>query len=459
MFNVVEQKAESEVRGGILTCDITWVRISGDTHQHCSALQDVIDILKTMGRLLDQEVECWVVVRLDSVEVVKNVFWVGAVDWNVRNFHGFTYSTHRGTTYNAYLIRDKRIALVDSVYAPFSEEMVQRIREIVDPSKIEYVVANHVETDHSGAISRILELAPNAKVVGTARCKEGVQKHYFGDWDFQVVKTGDEINLGEKSLRFLEAPMLHWPDSMFTYIEKDALLLPNDAFGQHLATSKRFDDEVDERILMEEAAKYYANILWPFSQLITRKIEEVQRMGLKINTIAPSHGIIWRSNPTRIVEAYLKWAAGEARKRTLIVYDTMWESTEKMARAILEGVRSLGVEAMLVRLPLSDRGDIIKELLDAKGLLIGSSTINNGPLPTLAPFLEELRGLKPSNKIAATFGSYGWGGGAVKAVEDALGRAGIQVVSPSLTVKWVPDVDELRRCFEFGKEFARKVLE
>jgi len=392
-----------------------------------------------------------------SVKVLENIFWVGAVDWNVRNFHGFTYSTHRGTTYNAYLIVDEKAALIDSVYGPFAKEMIEKIREIINPSKIDYVVANHVETDHSGAISEILKLAPKAKVLGTARCKEGLQKHYFGNWDFQVVKTGDEISLGERSLRFIEAPMLHWPDSMFTYVEKDALLLPNDAFGQHLATSKRFDDEVDEKILMEEASKYYANILWPFSQLVIRKIEEIQKLGLKISMIAPSHGIIWRSNPTKIVEAYLKWAKGEAGRKILVVYDTMWGSTEKMAKAIVDGISSEGVETMLFRLPVSDRGDIIKELLEARGILIGSSTINNGVLPTVAPFLEEMQGLRPRNKMAAAFGSYGWGGGAAKTVEESLKKAGMEIVAPALTVNWVPNKSEIQKCFEFGKEFAEKV--
>jgi len=394
---------------------------------------------------------------MSSIEVLENIFWVGAADWNVRHFHGFTYSTHRGTTYNAYLIVDKKTALIDTVYGPFAGEMIERIREIIDPSEIDYVVANHVETDHSGAIYEILKLAPKAKVVGTARCREGLQKHYFGNWDFHVVKTGDEISLGERGLKFIEAPMLHWPDSMFTYIEKDALLLPNDAFGQHWATSKRFDDEVDEKILMEEAAKYYANILWPFSLLVIRKIEEIQKLGLKINMIAPSHGIIWRSNPTRIVEAYLRWARGEAGKRVLVVYDTMWGSTEKMAKAIVEGISSEGVETTLFRLPFSDRGDIIKELLETKGILIGSSTINNGVLPTLAPFLEELQGLRPRNKMAAAFGSYGWGGGAVKTIEEKLVKAGMEIAAPALTVKWVPDNNEIQKCLEFGKEFAKKV--
>ncbi len=394
---------------------------------------------------------------MTPIKVLENIFWVGAVDWNIRHFHGFAYSTHRGTTYNAYLIVDEKTVLIDTVHSLFAEEMIERIREITDPSKIDYLVANHVEKDHSGAISEILKLAPQAKVVGTARCKEGLQKHYFGNWNFQVVKTGDEISLGERSLKFIEAPMLHWPDSMFTYIEKDALLLPNDGFGQHLATSKRFDDEVNERVLMDEAAKYYANILWPFSRLVIRKIEEVQKQGLKINMIAPSHGIIWRSNPTKIIEAYLSWAKGEARRKILVVYDTMWGSTEKMAKAIIEGIRSEGVETLLFRIPLTDRGDIIKELLEAKGILIGSSTINNGVLPEVAPFLEEMQGLRPINKIAATFGSYGWGGGAVKTIEEKLEKAGMEIVAPALTVKWVPDKNEIQKCFDFGKEFAKKV--
>ncbi len=394
---------------------------------------------------------------MSAVKILDDVYWVGVVDWNVRNFHGFTYSTHRGTTYNSYLIIDEKIALVDSVYGLYSSEMIEKIREVTDPSKIDYVVANHVEPDHSGAISEILKLAPRAKIIGTSRCKEGLQKHYFGNWDFEVVKTGDEISLGERTLRFIEAPMLHWPDSMFTYIEKDALLLPNDAFGQHLAASKRYDDEVDQGILMEEAAKYYANILWPLSPLVTRKIEEVTGLGLAIKMIAPSHGIIWRSNPTKIVEAYLRWARGDSRQRILIVYDTMWGSTEKMAKAILNGINSEGVEVSLFRLPFSDRGDIFKELLEARGILVGSSTINSNILPTVSAFLDEIMGLKPLNKVAAAFGSFGWGGGAVKTIEGAFGKAGMTITVPALTVKWVPDVDELQKCFEFGREFARKL--
>jgi flavorubredoxin len=394
---------------------------------------------------------------MSAVEIVKNISWVGAVDWNVRSFHGFTYSTHRGTTYNSYLIMDDKITLVDTVFGPFGNEMLEKIAEITNPAKIDYVIANHVETDHSGAIPEIMRIAPNATVIGTARCREGLQKHYFGNWNFQVVKTGDEISLGSKTLKFIEAPMLHWPDSMFTYVPEDSLLLPNDAFGQHLATSRRFNDEVDQAILMEEAAKYYANILWPLSAMVARKIEEISKMGLPIRMIAPSHGVIWRDRPLQIVESYLRWAKGEARKRILVVYDTMWGSTEKMAKMIMKGIISEGVETSLFRLPYSDRGDIFKELLDAECLVIGSSTINNSILPTVSPFLDELVGLKPVNKTAAAFGSFGWGGGAVKTIEDSIAKAGIRNIVPSLAVKWAPDTLELQKCFEFGKEIAQKI--
>jgi anaerobic nitric oxide reductase flavorubredoxin len=394
---------------------------------------------------------------LSPVKVLENIYWVGVVDWNVRHFHGFAYSTQRGTTYNAYLIIDKKVALVDTVEHPFAEEMIERIREVIDPSKIDYIIANHVESDHSGSIKEILKYAPNATLVGTANCKAGLEKHYFGNWKFQTVKTGDTLSLGDRTLTFLEAPMLHWPDSMFTYIEKDALLLPNDGFGQHLASSKRFDDEVDQSILMWEAAKYYANILWLYSSVVLRKLEEVKKLGLKIDMIAPSHGLIWRKDPMKIVKAYQRWASGEADKKVMIVYDTMWKSTEKMAKAMLEGIKSEGVEATLYRLPVSDEGDIIGELLNTKGLLVGSATINNGVLQTVAPFLREMEGLRPKNKIAAAFGSYGWGGGATAAIEKSLKSAGMELVAPAITVNWVPDAAELQKCYEYGREFAKKV--
>ncbi|MEJ5292470.1 MAG: flavodoxin domain-containing protein [Candidatus Methanosuratincola sp.] len=394
---------------------------------------------------------------MSKIELAEGIYWVGAVDWDVRNFHGFSYTTHRGTSYNAYLIVDEKVALVDTVYKPFAGEMVRRISDVVDPSRIDYIVMNHVESDHSSSLTEMMGLAPKAKIFGTARCKAGLEKHYFCKMDFQTVRTGDELRLGRRTLMFIEAPMLHWPDSMFTYVKEDGILMPNDAFGQHLASSGRFDDEVDAHVLMEEAAKYYANILLPLSPLVKKKIDEILAMKVPISMIAPSHGIIWKKDPLKIVNAYAKWAAGETEKRVIIAYDTMWGSTEKMARAILEGIRSEGVEARIYRFPYSDSSDIIGELLEAGGLLVGSSTINNGILPTLAPFLVDVKGLKPKGRKAAAFGSYGWMGGATDEIEAALKAAGMEIVMPALKVNWVPTEEELKRCEEFGREFARKL--
>lgn len=396
---------------------------------------------------------------MNPCEIKKNIYWVGAIDWNVRNFHGHTYTTKRGTTYNAYLIVDEKIALVDTVYGPFSDEMIERIREIIKPEKIDYIIANHVETDHSGAIPALLKLCPKAKLIGTAKCKEGLFKNYYIDMDFQVVKTGDKLKLGKRTLTFLEAPMIHWPDSMFTYCHKEELLLPNDAFGQHYATSKRFDDEVNEAELMDEAAKYYANILIPLGSIILRKIEEVQKMNISIDMIAPSHGIIWRKDPMKIVKAYLSWARNETREKIVVVYETMWGATEKMARKIAEGITDAGVEVKLFDVAQSDRTEVIKEMLDAKGYVIGSSTHDNDMLPNIAGFLEFLKGLTPKNRIGCAFGSYGWGSGAVKNIENVLKETGIEIVQSSLNVKYAPDKDEYVRCYEFGKGVANKVKE
>jgi flavorubredoxin len=392
-------------------------------------------------------------------QIMPDIYWVGAVDWNVRNFHGHTYTTKRGTTYNAYLIKDEKITLVDTVYGPFAGEMIEKIRQIVDPAKIDYIIANHVETDHSGALPAILKLCPKAKVIGTAKCKEGLYRNYYVDMDFQAVKSGDKVKLGKRTLTFLEAPMIHWPDSMFTYCPEEELLMPNDAFGQHYATSARFDDEVDQFELMDEAAKYYANILIPLGPIILKKLEEVQKMNIPIKMIAPSHGIIWRRDPMKIVKAYLSWASNETREKAVVVYETMWGATEKMARSIIEGIADAGVEAKLFDIASSDRTEVIKEMLDAKGYVIGSSTHDNDMLPTIAGFLEFLKGLKPKNRVAAAFGSYGWGGGAVKSIEEELKASGIAIAQPAISAQYAPDKSQIQQCYEFGKNFANAVKE
>lgn len=394
---------------------------------------------------------------MSATKLMEGIYWVGAVDWNLRYFHGPAYSTHRGATYNAYLIIDDQVTLVDTVYRPFTEELINHISEIIDPAKIDNVVINHIETDHSGAFPEIMKIVPNARVFCTQRGMEGLKKHFYLDCNYHVVKTGDVISTGKKSLTFIEAPMLHWPDSMFTYIKEDALLMPNDAFGQHIATSHRFDDEVDMNEVMEEAAKYYANILLPLSTLVLKKLEEVTKMGIDIKMIAPSHGIIWRKDPGRIIEAYLNWARGEAERKVLVVYDTMWGSTEKMAKAVLEGVASTGVPVKLFKLSSSDHNDIMKELMNARAIVLGSPTMNNGILPTMATMIEEMKALKPRNRVGVVFGSYGWGGGAIKYIEDKFREAGVELIEDGLGFKWVPSEEELSQCVELGKRIAARV--
>ena len=394
---------------------------------------------------------------MTKVELTNNIYWVGVIDWNIRDFHGYT--TKRGTTYNAYLIIDKKTALIDTVKYSFSNELIEKISEIVNLEKIDYIVINHVEMDHSSSLPEIIKYARKAEIVATQRGKDGLIKHYGVGLNVKTVKTGDELKLGKRTLRFIEAPMLHWPDSMFTYVVEDGILMPNDAFGQHLASSQRFDDEVDESILMEEATKYYANILMPFASLIIRKIQELTKMRIPINMIAPSHGIIWRSNPSKIVKAYLDWSKGIQKNKVVIVYDTMWGSTDKMARAIAEGVAKHGVNVKFFKLRDSDTSEIVAEILDAKAVIVGSPTLNNSMFPSVSAFLTYITGLKPKGKIWAFFGSYGWGGGAVKKMVEIARNAGFEIYESTLEVKYVPTEDELESCFKFGEEIAEKYIQ
>ncbi len=390
-----------------------------------------------------------------KIELDKDIYWVGAIDWNIRDFHG--YITSRGSTYNAYLITDEKTALVDTVKHMFCDDLVRHVKEITDPEKIDYIIINHVEMDHSSSLPIMAKLCKNATIIASERGKEAILEHYGEGYNVKTVKTGDEIKLGKHTLKFVEAPMLHWPDSMFTYIAENKLLMPNDAFGQHLATNQRFDDEVDEHILMEEATKYYANILMPLGQLITKKIQEVVKAGLTCSMIAPSHGIIWRKDPSKIINAYLEWSANKAKQKIVIVYDTMWGSTDKMARSIAEGASSQGVEVKLLKLRSADKSEVVAEILDAKAVLVGSPTLNNGIFPTVGAFLVYVTGLKPKDKIWSFFGSFGWGGGAVRNMVDIARKAGFEVAEPSLEIKYVPDEGDLAKCFDLGKQIAAKV--
>ncbi|MGI6358808.1 MAG: FprA family A-type flavoprotein [Bacillota bacterium] len=390
-------------------------------------------------------------------QIAENIYWVGVVDWDIRYFHGPAFSTHRGTTYNAYLIMDEEVTLVDTVYTPFAQQLLQNISEIVDPAKIARVISNHSEIDHSGALPTVMAVAKDAKLYCTAKGAEFLEQQFHQGWDYNVVKSFDELNLGKRTLTFLEAPMLHWPDSMFTYIKEDGILMPNDAFGQHYASSGRFDDEVGMAIVMQEATKYYANILTPFSRLVAKKLQEVGELQLPINMICPSHGIIFRQDPGRIVQAYQQWSTAPGRQKVVIAYDTMWESTAKMADAIAAGVASQGVEYQLFRISKSDRNEVITAIQSAKAVAIGSPTINRGMLATVAPLLDDLAGLKPTGKIAVAFGSDGWGGGSINAINQYLQKIGWQLLNDGLAVRWNPDQNALAAAKELGVQLAEAV--
>jgi anaerobic nitric oxide reductase flavorubredoxin len=390
-------------------------------------------------------------------ELSKGLYWVGYVDWTLRNFHGHELSTHRGSSYNAYLIVDEKIVLVDTVWGPYTERLLENIREIIDPAKIDIVVTNHSEMDHSGALPAVMRYTPNATVVVSKRGRESVEGHYHQPWHFQAVQTGDKVNIGKRDLVFIEAPMLHWPDSMFTYLTGDNILMSNDAFGQHYAAASRFNDEVDQEELFEEAIKYYANILTPFSPQVLKKIEEVLALNLPVNMIAPSHGILWRKDPLQIVKQYQKWAAQIAEKTAVITYDTMWDGTRLMAEAIGEGLSSEKVTYKSFLLPASDRNDIVTEIFKAKAVILGSPTFNGGILPTMTPILEDIRGLKFQNKIGAAFGCYGWSGESVKLLEEHLVKSKVAKVVDGVLAKWQPKVEDLAKCRELGAQVGRAI--
>ncbi|UCC66210.1 MAG: FprA family A-type flavoprotein [Deltaproteobacteria bacterium] len=387
-----------------------------------------------------------------KVELKDGIYWVGAVDWNVRDFHG--YSTHKGTTYNAYLVMGGKIALVDTVKAPFYEEMLERIKEIVPPDRISYLIVNHVEMDHSGSLPLVKKALPKVEVLCSPRAEEELKLHYGTEIALTVVKTGDILELGGKSLTFVEVPMVHWPDSMVSYIKEDKVLLPNDAFGHHIASAERFDDELGWEVILPEAAKYYANIVMPYGPQVLKALDALR--GIDIEVIGPSHGIIWRKYIPQIVTTYERWAKGETEERALIVYDTMWGSTEKMARAIYRGITEEGVPTKLYRLSITDKSDIVKEVLEARGLLIGSPTLNNGLFPSVAEFSTYIKGLRPKGRKAVAFGSYGWGGGAIKALMADLQTAGMEVLE-ELQVKFVPDAEALTRCEDLGRRVAQRI--
>ncbi|MBR1931364.1 MAG: anaerobic nitric oxide reductase flavorubredoxin [Lachnospiraceae bacterium] len=390
-------------------------------------------------------------------KITDKVTWVGKIDWELKHFHGDELSTNRGSSYNSYLIRDQKTALIDTVWQPYDTEFVARLKEEIDLDRIDYIIMNHNEIDHSGALPELMREIPDTPIYCTAKGEAIIRGHYHQDWNFVNVKTGDTLELGETTLTFIEATMLHWPDTMFTYMSGENILFSNDGFGQHFATETLYNDTVDASELYYEAEKYYANILNPFSMMATKKVNEILAMNLPITLICPSHGVIWKDEPTQIITKYLEWADAYQENQVTIIYDTMWNSTRAMAEAIAAGIQSVDpmVRVKLMNAAKDDKSDIMTEVFRAKAVLVGTPTINNGYSFAIAGILELMKGLKFKKKKAAAFGSYGWSGEAVKQITEKLGTAGFEAVNDGYRTLWVPDQEQIEKCREFGAEFAR----
>ena len=391
-----------------------------------------------------------------AVQLTDTVFWVGAIDWSIRDFHG--YSTNRGTTYNAYLILADKITLIDTVKKPFWEEFVSRIKSVVDPSKIEVVVSHHSEFDHSGCLPEILNMAHPSEFYASKMGIKALQEHFNWDQEVIAVKNGETVDLGGKHLTFLETRMLHWPDSMISYLSEDRMLFSQDAFGMHLATGERFADEVDSSVVESEMAKYYANILLPYSKLIPNLLGAITKQGWAIDWIAHDHGPIIRKDIPIYLERYTRWAEQAPEKKAVIIYDTMWGSTALMAKAITDGLLCQGIRVKQMPLSGSHRSDVATEILDAGALIVGSPTINNQLFPSIADVLTYLKGLKPQNLSGAAFGSYGWGGEATGAIKNFLESMGVNVIAEK-KVKYVPNGMDLKDCFRLGETIAAAIKE
>jgi len=392
---------------------------------------------------------------MKPVKIAEDVYWVGCIDWNIRDFHG--YSTYQGTTYNAYLIIDEKVTLIDTVKKEFADELLKNISELIDPQKIDYVISNHAEMDHSGGLARVMHKIGEGKPLYCSKMgHKNLSMHFPQKWNYQPLADGSELSLGKKTLTFIETRMLHWPDSMFTYLKEDNILFSSDAFGQHFAGLERFDDQIGHAI-MPHAKKYFANILLLYAPLILKLVDKVSAMVLKLDMICPDHGIMWRKDPSRIIKAYVEWSQQEPARKAVVIYDTMWHSTGKMAEAIVDALGERGVAARVMHLRDCHRSDIMTEVLDAGAIIVGSPTINNGLFPTVSDFLTYMKGLKPRNKIAAAFGSYGWSGEAVKLITGELEAMKFEVIEPGVRIQYVPDNNSLEACYELGGKVAEKL--
>ena len=398
-------------------------------------------------------------------EIAPGVYAVGVADWTLRDFHGFV--TNRGVTYNSYLVVDDKIALIDTVKHTLVDELLQNVAGIIEPSRIDYVVSNHAEPDHSSGLPQVTKAMSNATVVCTAKCRSAFDAYYQGDWPYRIVKTADELSLGKNSLSFLATPMVHWPDSMMTYLPSEKILFSMDAFGQHIASAQRYDDELPLDLIMDEARRYYANIITPLGSLVLKTLAAAE--GLDIKIISPSHGVIWRKHIPVIVGAYKKWASLQSDAKVAVIYDSMWGSTEQMARAILDGVVQSGVNAQLVHLRRNGLTEAATEILEAAAVAVGTPTLHNHPMPEVAAFLNYAKSLSPvapgkndprgKGRIGLAFGSHGWSGGGAKMAGQALTEIGYQMLEPIICCLHRADQGTLQKCRQAGAELAKKARE
>lgn len=390
-----------------------------------------------------------------AVKVSDHVYWVGAIDWAIRDFHGYT--TPHGSTYNAYLVMADKITLIDTVKAPFLDEMLSRIASVVDPSKIDYIVSNHSEQDHSGCLWQVAALVKPEKVFASAMGVKALGEIFHKNHSIEAVKDGQSLSLGNMDLKFMETRMIHWPDSMFSYLEKDGVLFSQDAFGMHLATFERFDDELAADMLEYEAATYYANIVLPFSSQVLKTLEKVAASGWTIKIIAPDHGPVWRKDLNFILNLYNKWARQVRVKKAVVVYATMWRSTEMMAETIAESLAEEGIRVKLLNVDDAHRSEVLYEILEAGALIVGSPTLNNHMMPQMADVMTYMKGLKPANLIGAVFGSFGWSGESLKDLEATLAAMKVEIVADTISARHVPDDDVLGKCREMGKTVSAQL--
>lgn len=393
-------------------------------------------------------------------QITDNVKWVGKIDWELTRFHGDEYSTNRGSSYNSYLVRDRKTALIDTVWRPYDHEFVSRLKKEINLHDIDYIIMNHNEIDHSGALPELMREIPDTPIYCTKKGEAIIRGHYHQDWNFVNVKTGDTLSLGDTTITFVEMTMIHWPDSMMSYWNGDGgILFSNDAFGQHFASESLFNDTVNHSELIYEAEKYFANIINPYSALVSKKLQQIKAMNLSIKMICPSHGVIWKENPVQIIDRYTLWSDAYQENRITIAYDTMWQSTRLMAQAIAEGIEEIAPDTQikLFNIAREDKNDVLTEIWRSKAFLLGSPTINNGYSYAMAGILEMIAGLRLKNKKAAAFGSYGWSGEAVRMIGEHLTKAGIELTDQGISLLWIPNDELIEKCREYGRNFARSL--